>query len=61
MKIDEERSLLKRAGFCLWTNESWKPKGAIVDWACNYDKQILELIDIVRQDERKKNEVRGVV
>ena len=52
--INEDKILLERAGFLLWANESWKPKGAIVDWACNYDKEILELIAIVRQDTKKE-------
>lgn len=52
--INEDKLLLERAGFYLWANESWKPKGALVDWSCNYDKQILELIDIVRQDTKNK-------
>jgi hypothetical protein len=59
--INEDKLFLERAGFYLWANESWKPKGALVDWACNYDKQILELIDIVRHDERKKCELRNMV
>lgn len=31
--------LADRAGFVFWENESWKPKGAIIDWSCEYDKE----------------------
>lgn len=31
------KELAEQAGFSLWTNEAWKPNGAIVDWSSNYD------------------------
>ena len=53
MKINKaQRQLFKKAGFYLWSNESWKPKGAVIDWAANYDKEILKLIQLVREEER---------
>lgn len=39
--------LAKKAGFCFWTNESWKPDGATVDWSCNYDDQLQKFAELV--------------
>jgi hypothetical protein len=37
--------LLEDSGFILWGDEAWKPEGAVVDWATNYDNEIEKLID----------------
>lgn len=34
------KELAKEAGFVMWANESWKPKDAVVDWSCEYDKEL---------------------
>ena len=34
------RELAKDAGFIFWENEEWKPKGATIDWSCDYDKEL---------------------
>lgn len=31
--------LAEDAGFNFWTDESWKPKDAIIDWSTVYDKE----------------------
>jgi hypothetical protein len=38
----KHKKLLKKAGFCFWDDESWKPEGAVIDWANNYDKEIVK-------------------
>lgn len=32
--------LAKKSDFCMWTDESWKPEGASIDWSCQYDKEM---------------------
>ena len=39
--------LLKEADFCLWEDEPWKPEGAVVDWASNYDKEIAKFAELI--------------
>lgn len=34
--------LAEQAGFVFWQNESWKPKGATIDWAAQYDDEFKE-------------------
>ena len=36
------KNLAERADFIFWGNEEWKPKGAVIDWAANYDKEFEE-------------------
>lgn len=33
------RFLAETAGFCFWEDESWKPEGAVIDWASDYSKE----------------------
>lgn len=37
---EDFKRLAKKAGFCFWNNESWKPVGAQIDWANAYDKEL---------------------
>ena len=37
---DRILQLAKRAGFIFWEDEPWKPHGAIIDWAAQYDKEM---------------------
>ena len=37
---EQIQELAKRAGFIFWEDEPWKPDGAIIDWAAQYDKEI---------------------
>jgi len=39
--------LMKEANFCLWGDESWKPEGAVVDWASNYDEEIIKFAELI--------------
>jgi len=39
--------LMKEAEFCLWEDESWKPEGAVVDWASNYDKELVKFAELI--------------
>jgi hypothetical protein len=41
------KELAKKAGFCFWTNESWKPEGATIDWSCNYDDHMEKFAELV--------------
>jgi hypothetical protein len=34
------KELAKEAGFVFWADEEWKPKGATIDWSCDYDKEL---------------------
>jgi len=36
------KNLAERADFIFWGNEEWKPEGAVIDWATNYDKEFEE-------------------
>jgi hypothetical protein len=47
--------LAKQAGFCFWTDESWKPEGATIDWSCNYDDQLQKFAELVVKDCMKLN------
>jgi hypothetical protein len=39
--------LIKQANFCLWEDESWKPEGAVIDWASNYDEEIMKFAELI--------------
>ena len=39
---EEIRDLAEEAGFCMWRDESYKPEGEVVDWACKYDKELIK-------------------
>jgi len=45
---DEIKELAKEAGFCMWEDESWKPEGAVVDWASEYDKDLVKFYHLVK-------------
>lgn len=49
MKLKTKYKLISKAGFPAWDDESWKPEGenVYVDWCGEYDKEILDLIDLV--------------
>jgi predicted glycosyl hydrolase (DUF1957 family) len=50
MKDKLFRKMLDDSGFVLWEDESWKPEGAIVDWANDYDKEVKRLIHVVLEE-----------
>lgn len=39
--------LADRAGFVLWKDEDWKPKDAVIDWACGYDVELEKFVELV--------------
>lgn len=43
----KHKKLLRKAGFCFWRDETWKPPGAIIDWATDYDKEIVKFIKLL--------------
>jgi len=45
---EEIRDLAEEAGFCMWRDESYKPEGEVVDWACKYDKELIKFYHLVR-------------
>jgi hypothetical protein len=48
-KMNKLIELMKEAEFCLWEDESWKPEGAIIDWSCNYDKELVKFAELIVQ------------
>lgn len=38
---DELRHVAEQAGFLLWADKEWKPEGAVVDWAYEYNDATL--------------------
>lgn len=44
---DNVKKLVEHAGFATWEDEEWAPKGAFVDWSCNYDVELEALIRLV--------------
>lgn len=44
------KEFVEKAGFSLWENESWKPKGAIVDWSTNYDSELEKFAEMIVQE-----------
>ena len=44
----EIKKLAEEAGFVLWDDEHWKPKGAVVDWALVYDKELVRFYHLAR-------------
>ena len=45
---EEIRDLAEEAGFCMWQDESYKPEGEVVDWACKYDKELIKFYHLVK-------------
>ena len=48
------KELAEKAGFVFWTDEDWKPKGATVDWACDYDKELERFFRLVVEHAKKE-------
>jgi hypothetical protein len=45
----EIKKVAEEAGFVLWDDEHWKPKGAVVDWAILYDKELVKFYHLARR------------
>ena len=41
------KELAEQAGFMMWTDESWKPHGAVVDWASQYDRELEKFAELI--------------
>lgn len=54
MKEKTFNKLAKKAGFVFWENESWKPKGATIDWSCDYTEELKKFAELVIKRESKK-------
>ena len=53
---DEIKELAKEAGFCMWGDESWRPLGTVVDWANQYDDDLVKFYHLVREQALKEVE-----
>ena len=45
--------LLEEAGFVFWENESWGPGPGHIDWACNYDLEMVEFVKLLTAEHRQ--------
>ena len=50
MKRARMLQLAEQAGFIMWSDEPWKPKGATIDWSCNYDKELKKFTKLVQEE-----------
>lgn len=41
------RKIAEEAGFIFWGNESWKPEGAVIDWASDYDQEFAKFTELM--------------
>jgi hypothetical protein len=41
------KKLAEEAGFCFWSDEEWKPHGAIIDWSADYDKEFQKYTELL--------------
>ncbi len=46
---EEIKNLAEDAGFAMWRDESYKPEGEVVDWACKYDKELVKFYHLVKE------------
>ncbi len=44
---DKVKQLAEQAEFNLWNNEKWKPKGQVVDWSSDYDKELEKFAELI--------------
>jgi hypothetical protein len=50
MKRAKMLQLAKKAGFIMWSDCEWKPKGATIDWSCDYDKELRKFVKLVKKE-----------
>lgn len=57
MTLELFYKLARKAGFCFWSDEEWKPQGAVIDWAAQYDDEMVELFRLIKKyyEEEKEN------
>ena len=57
MKRARMLQLAEQAGFVMWSKESdWKPKGATIDWSCDYDKELRKFTKLVEAECNRPHE-----
>lgn len=44
------KDLALQAGFCFWGKEKWKPLGAEIDWAAQYDEEFNMFVELLLRD-----------
>lgn len=60
MKRARMLQLAEQAGFVMWSDCDWKPKGATIDWSCDYDKELKKFTKLVEEEhERVANSLDG--
>ena len=51
MKRARMLQLAEQAGFIIWSKDcEWKPKGATIDWSCDYDKELRKFAKLVEAE-----------
>lgn len=43
------KKLAEKAGFAMWGKEKYKPAGAVVDWGCEYDEELVKFYHLVKE------------
>jgi hypothetical protein len=41
------RKLAEQAGFVMWSDCDWKPRGEVIDWASNYDDELEKFAELI--------------
>lgn len=41
------KELAEKSGFMMWSDEPWKPEGAIVDWSAQYDSELERFAEMI--------------
>ena len=60
MKRARMLQLAEQAGFVMWSDCDWKPKGATIDWSYDYDKELKKFTKLVEAEyERVANSPDG--
>jgi hypothetical protein len=44
---DNIKQIAEKAGFMMWSDEPWKPDGAVVDWAATYDDELEKFAELL--------------
>ena len=43
------KALAEEAGFATWGLEKYRPDGAVIDWACEYDDELVKFYHLTRK------------
>lgn len=41
------KKIADKAGFVFWGKESWRPRGQVIDWSSDYDKELNQFGDLL--------------